>query len=304
MYIYTLKKLSSMRVAVFGKNFADNFAPAIQFLFTKLVEQHVQLIIYNPFCKFLYQKINMPESYRKFETHDDLKKEKADLLLSIGGDGTILTAITMVKDLELPILGINTGRLGFLSSVAREEISTTIKHIVNKDYDLESRSLLQIDKPTDLFPDQNFALNELSVLKKDSSSMITVHAFINDIYLNSYWADGLIVATPTGSTAYSLSCGGPIMVPDAGNFVLTPISPHNLNVRPIVIGDNNRITLKVEGRDEQFLVGMDSRTASLTSSQTIEVRKAPYSIKLAKLPFQNFYHTLRNKLMWGLDRRN
>ena len=134
--------------------------------------------------------------------------------------------------------------------------------------------------------------------------MITVHAFVNDQYLNSYWADGLIVATPTGSTAYSLSCGGPILVPDAGNFVLTPISPHNLNVRPIVIGDNNRITLRVEGRDENFLVAMDSRTASLSSNQTIEVRKAPFGIKLAKLPFQNFYHTLRNKLMWGLDKRN
>ena len=293
-----------MRIAVYGKHFADNFGPAIQFMFTKLVEQQAELIIYNPFAKFLYNVITLPDSYRKFVDHDDLAKEKPELLLSIGGDGTILDAITVVRDLDLPILGINTGRLGFLSSVAREEISTTIKHIINRDFELEERSLIQIDKPENLFAEQNFALNELSVLKKDSSSMITVHAFVNDQYLNSYWADGLIVATPTGSTAYSLSCGGPILVPDAGNFVLTPISPHNLNVRPIVIGDNNRITLRVEGRDENFLVAMDSRTASLSSNQTIEVRKAPFGIKLAKLPFQNFYHTLRNKLMWGLDKRN
>lgn len=293
-----------MRIAVYGRNFADNFGPAIQFLFSKLVENNAQLSIYNPFCKFLYQKIEFPPSYRKFHDHEGLRAEKPDLLLSIGGDGTILDAITLVRDIDLPILGINTGRLGFLSSVAREEISSTVKHILNKDYEVESRSLLHITEPKDIFSDQNFALNELSVLKKESSSMITVHAFINEQYLNSYWADGLIVATPTGSTAYSLSCGGPILVPDAGNFVLTPISPHNLNVRPIVIGDNNKITLKVEGRDSSFLVAMDSRTASLNYKQTIEVQKADFQIKLAKLPFQNFYHTLRNKLMWGLDKRN
>ncbi len=293
-----------MRIAVYGKNFADNFGPAIQFLFSKLVDRNAQLSIYNPFCKFLYEKIDMPASYRKFHDHEGLKEENPDLLLSIGGDGTILDAITLVRNLPIPILGINTGRLGFLSSVAREEISTTVKHVINKEYEVEERSVLQIVKPTSLFPDYNFALNELSVLKKESSSMITVHAFVNEQYLNSYWADGLIVATPTGSTAYSLSCGGPILVPDAGNFVLTPISPHNLNVRPIVIGDSNRIKLRVEGRDENFLVAMDSRTANLSSNEVVEVQKADFNIKLAKLPFQNFYHTLRNKLMWGLDRRN
>ncbi|MGB0165857.1 MAG: NAD kinase [Luteibaculum sp.] len=293
-----------MKVAVYGKNFSDNFGPAIQFLFTKLADRNVNLCIYNPFCKFLYDKISMPPSYAKFHDHEGLKAEKPDLLLSIGGDGTILDAITLVRDINLPILGINTGRLGFLSSVAREEISTTVKHIVNQEYEVEERSLLEIEHPKQLFSDQNFALNELSVLKKESSSMITVHAFINDQYLNSYWADGLIIATPTGSTAYSLSCGGPILVPDARNFVLTPISPHNLNVRPIVIADSNRIKLRVEGRDDNFLVAMDSRTATLSSNETIEVKKADFNIQLAKLPFQNFYHTLRNKLMWGLDRRN
>lgn len=293
-----------MRVAVYGKHFSENFNPAINYLFEHLQSAGIELYIYNPFCKLLFDRINMPKKYFKFWEAEDLVKNKIDLLLSIGGDGTILETSKLVRDSGVPVLGINTGRLGFLSSIAREQISYAVRAIAKNDLSIEERSVIALEQPGKLFPEWNFAINEFSVIKKDSSSMITVDTFIDGEYLNSYWADGLIVSTPTGSTAYNLSCGGPIISPQSKSFVITPISPHNLNIRPIVLPDNSEIRLKINGRDESYLLALDARNKVYSSEEDLILRKANFSFKLAKLKSDNFYSTLRNKLLWGLDQRN
>lgn len=291
-----------MKIAVYGKQFSANFGPAIQFLFNNLISQGAELHIYNPFCKVLFNKITMPKEYFKFWEASDISKIQPDLLLGIGGDGTVLETVQFTYGTDVPVLGINTGRLGFLSSIAREEISKAVNAIIQGQYTTEERSLLCLNG--EIFDGHNVALNEFTVLKKDSASMITVETYIDDEYLNSYWADGLIISTPTGSTAYNLSCGGPILAPTSKSFIITPISPHNLNVRPIVLPDNSRIKIKVKGRSESYLVALDSRNRSCDEKDFLELSKAQSSFKLAKLKTDNFYHTLRNKLMWGLDHRN
>ncbi len=292
-----------MKIAIFGKKFNENFAPAIQFLFSRLRQVKAEVYVFDGFAEFLFKYVKDERHYQLFSAKDF--GPQFDVLLSIGGDGTILDAITLVKRHGVPILGINTGRLGFLSNVSREDIGSAIAALTNKDYSIEERNLLTLKTNGEsLFGENNFALNELTVIKKDTSSMITVQAFIDGEYLNSYWADGLIVATPTGSTAYSLSCGGPILVPTASNFIITPIAPHNLNVRPIVLSDESEITLKIDGRDENFLVALDSRTVVISPSTELVIKKADFRINLVKLRTENFYRTLRNKMMWGLDRRN
>lgn len=292
-----------MKIAIYGKHFSSSFAPAIQFLLNHLKEGGADLIIYHPFCKFLFEQIQLPDTYEKYKDAESLAAYNPDILLCIGGDGTILDSVSILGNSDTPTLGINTGRLGFLSSIAREEIAIAVKAILAKDYTIEKRSLLCLKTPR-LFEGSNFALNELTVMKKESSSMITVHTFIDGQYLNSYWADGLIIATPTGSTAYSLSCGGPILVPGVPNIIITPISPHNLNVRPIVIRDDSEIKLKIEGRDDKFMLALDSRSVGLSNDTEIVIKKASFYFHLAKLNTDNFYHTLRNKMMWGLDKRN
>lgn len=291
-----------MKIAIYGKKFSENFAPSIQFLFNHLRSADLEISIYDGFSNFLFRYVKPEAQYKLFSA--STFSDEFDMLLSIGGDGTILDAITMVKKTGVPILGINTGRLGFLSSISREEIANAVLAIRNREYTLDSRSVLTLRTTPDLFFEENFALNELTVSKKDTSSMVTVQTFIDGEYLNSYWADGLIIATPTGSTAYSLSCGGPILVPTAENFILTPIAPHNLNVRPIVLSDKSVIRLKVEGRDDKFLIALDSRSATADPSVELLITKADFSINLVKLKNEDFYHTLRNKLMWGLDKRN
>jgi NAD+ kinase len=225
-------------------------------------------------------------------------------MISIGGDGTFLETIHLVKDSGIPILGVNAGRLGFLASTQKEEIVNVLTQIKNGQYRLQTRSLLKLSSDLNLFNGEDFALNELTVHKKDSSSMITIHTYIDDLYLNSYWADGLIIATPTGSTAYSLSCGGPILVPGARDFIITPIAPHNLNVRPVVVPDSRKISLKIEGRSKEFLCSMDSRSVTIDSSTEINITKADFRINIIQTENQNFLNTIRNKMMWGLDRRN
>jgi NAD+ kinase len=225
-------------------------------------------------------------------------------MLSIGGDGTFLETVSFVRDSTIPILGINTGRLGFLANVAKTEISEAIDSLARKKFTVEKRALLSVTKPENLFGEVNYGLNEITILKKDSSAMVTIHTYINGDYLNSYFADGLIVATPTGSTAYSLSCGGPLVMPGSQNFVITPIAPHNLNVRPLVISDNNIITLKVEGRSPNYLVSLDSRSETIDDSTELTLKKADFYIHLIKLENQHFFNTIRNKLLWGLDKRN
>ncbi|WP_372644489.1 NAD kinase, partial [Ancylomarina sp.] len=216
-----------------------------------------------------------------------------------------LDAVTVVQDSGIPIVGVNSGRLGFMADIAREEIPAAISDIFEGNYSIEERTLLKVQtKDNGLFKDFNYALNEFTVHKKDSASMITIHTYIDGEYLNSYWADGLIIATPTGSTAYSLSVGGPILIPNTQNFVISPISPHNLTVRPIVLPNHQEITLKVEGRSDSYLASLDSRSVSFEALNELKISKADFKIKVLKLKTHSFYSTLRNKLMWGVDKRN
>lgn len=292
-----------MKVAIYGRSNNENISEHIQLLFDKLNEYKTEILIYEPFYKFLQQKIQINGAVKTFNSHADLSKD-TDCMLSLGGDGTFLETLTYVRNTGIPVLGINTGRLGFLANVAKNEINDAIEAVMHKKFSIEQRSLLSVTAPNNLFGEVNYALNELTIFKKDSSSMITIHTYINGDYLNSYFADGLIIATPTGSTAYSLSCGGPLVMPGSQNFVITPIAPHNLNVRPLVISDNNVIKLKVEGRSSHYLASLDSRNEIIDSSIELTLKKADFYLNLIKLENQNFFNTIRNKLLWGLDKRN
>ncbi|CAN5556738.1 NAD kinase [soil metagenome] len=292
-----------MKIAIYGRATNDNTSEYIQQLFHKLNEYKTEILIYDPFYRFIKQKLVIVGNIKTFSSHTDLK-EKIDVVLSLGGDGTFLETLAFVRDSGIPVLGINTGRLGFLANVAKSEINIAIEALMTKKFSIEKRSLLSVSGPKELFGEVNYGLNEVTVLKKDTSSMITINAYINGEFLNSYFADGLIIATPTGSTAYSLSCGGPLVMPGSENFVITPIAPHNLNVRPFVISDNNIITLKVEGRSPNYLVTLDSKSEVVESSIELTIKKADFSANLIKLENQSFFTTMRNKLLWGLDKRN
>jgi NAD+ kinase len=293
-----------MKIAVYGRVFNEKYDESVKELFNILNRKNAELIIYSQFHTFLKERINLSSDYAQtFSQHSDIR-DAADIMLSIGGDGTLLDTLKFVRDSAIPVLGINTGRLGFLSTVSLSELEESIDLILNKQFEISQRNLLRLESAINLFNGENFALNELTVHKKDSASMMTIHAYLNDEYLNTYWADGLIVSTPTGSTAYSLSCGGPIIIPGSENFIITPIAPHNLNVRPIVLPSNNTIRLKLEGRSKQFLVALDSRTETIDSSVELVIKKESFKLNLIRLPHQNFSSTLRNKLMWGMDLRN
>ena len=227
-----------------------------------------------------------------------------DVMLSIGGDGTLLEAVTHVAKAQIPILGINTGRLGFLATTTKSQVIEAIGCLFNHNYEIDGRMLLKVESDEDLFEGFNFGLNEFTVLKQDTSSMINVHAYLNDEFLNSYWADGLIISTPTGSTGYSLSCGGPVVFPHSKNLIITPVSPHNLNVRPLVVSEQSVVTLEVEGRSNYFLVSLDSRSRTMNTKTTLKVRKENFEARLIKFEGYSFVNTLRQKLNWGLDARN
>jgi NAD+ kinase len=293
-----------MNFAIYGRAFNDNFIPHIQKLFDTLHDHGQTVLIYESFYIYLKPRIDIKSDFILFEKHTEIR-ENCKMVFSIGGDGTLLDTVNLVRDSKIPILGINTGRLGFLANIGKDDIEPAIEAVVAGKFKLEPRALLEL-KTSDnsIFQDFSVAMNELTVHKKDSSSMITIHTYINDNYLNSYWADGLIIATPTGSTAYSLSCGGPIIVPGSNNFVITPIAAHNLNVRPVVVADHNEIRLRVEGRSSQFLASLDSRSEPIDASVELKITKADFSVNLVVLERQNFLDTIRNKLMWGLDRRN
>lgn len=292
-----------IRVAVYGRSFNESFIPYIQEFFDRLSKHSVELYVFEAFNSYLRPRIIIPFKYNLFNTYADIASS-VNYMISIGGDGSLLDTVSLVRDSGTPILGINTGRLGFLSNVAKTEIEMAINALVEKNYHIDQRSILQLNTSNQLFGDFNFAMNELTIHKKDSSSMVTVHAYINNEYLNSYWADGIIIATPTGSTAYSLSCGGPIVFPGSQNFVITPIAPHNLNVRPVVLPDSSIIRLKVEGRSQQFLASLDSRSQPFDAEVELIVKKADYRINLIQLEHHNFFTTIRNKLNWGIDKRN
>lgn len=237
-------------------------------------------------------------------SHDTLRAWQPDIAITLGGDGTILGATCLIRDLETPILGINLGRLGFLAAVEKKMISDALRQVAEGAYQVESRSMLSLDAEPDLFGDLNFALNDFAVHKRDTSSMISIHTYLDGAYLNSYWADGLIIATPTGSTGYSLSCGGPIVFPGSGNMVMTAVAPHNLNVRSLVISDQSVITIEVEGRTKNFLATLDSRYQKVTADHKLTLRKGTFSTKLIRLLGQSFRETIQDKLSWGKDKRN
>lgn len=292
-----------MRVGVYGRSFNDSFIPNIQELFDTMAKFNWEVSIYKPFRSYLSPRVEIENIETVFNKHGDIENN-IDLLICIGGDGTFLETIHIVRGSGIPILGINTGRLGFLASTYKEDIVGVLNSIKDGKYRLQTRSMLTLITDEQLFGENNFALNELTVHKKDSSSMITIHTYIGDLYLNSYWADGLIVATPTGSTAYSLSCGGPIIVPGAKDYVITPIAPHNLNVRPVVVPDDRTIRLKIEGRGREYLCSLDSRSVTIDSAIELVIKKADFQLNVIQTENQNFLNTIRNKMMWGLDRRN
>ena len=292
-----------MKIAVFGKSISVESRTYVENLHQELMDAGVELRVFHRLERFVHEHCNLNLDLKSFSSHSDLLEFAPDFLITIGGDGTILDAVTLIRDSGIPILGINTGRLGFLSNVSKENIHEAVKALVNGDYTIDNRYLLDLQTP-DLDLDLNFALNEVTVSRKDTTAMVTVHTWIDGHYLNSYWADGLIIATPTGSTGYSLSCGGPIIMPGSESFVITPIAPHNLNVRPFVIPNNMEIKLKVEGRERQFLVSLDSRIYALDTGSEVSVKLQNFKIKMVKTEIQDFADTLRNKLLWGLDRRN
>ena len=293
-----------MKIAVYGQS-ADKISKNI---FLELISisksENIILLIEEKYNSILLQKSKVSHNHKLFSSYEDLDSE-VNLMITIGGDGTLLRSITFVRDLGIPIIGINTGRLGFLATLNQELLNIELKKVLKGEFNVEERSLLEVNiDNNDNFSDFNFALNEVSVGRKNTTSMIEIKTTLNGEYLNTYWADGLIVSTPTGSTGYSLSCGGPIMTPSSQTFSITPIAPHNLNARPLVISDEIKIELSVEGREESHLLSLDSRINSLKNNIKIKIKKASYKIKLASFKNNSFYQTLRSKLLWGEDRRN
>ncbi len=293
-----------MQVVVYSRVAKDEDLPHVQFLFDALHQENINSYVYGPYLEQLKGKINFPRDVGVFEGYVDFSVKDFDFFITLGGDGTILTAVTLIRDADVPILGINLGRLGFLASIEKKRIHEVLQLIKQDRYLLDDRNLLYLESNLPLFGDIQFALNDFTLLKRDTSSMITIHTYINGAYLNSYWSDGIIVSTPTGSTGYSLSCGGPIIFPNSGNFVITPVAPHNLNIRPIVISDDSVISFEVEGRAENFLCTLDSRFETITSAHQLAVRKNDFTIKLVQLQDISFMDTIRNKLTWGIDSRN
>ncbi len=294
-----------MKVAIYGQYYQNSTEPIIRDIFVFFNQNNVEMVIEADFLAMLYEKQIIKKDYKTFDSHRELD-HSFDMMISIGGDGTILRAATLVRNSNIPILGINAGRLGFLALVQKEDISLILQVVINKKYTISERALLTLHSKSDIegIADINFAMNEISVSRKDTTSMITIETYLDGEFLNSYWADGLIVATPTGSTGYSLSCGGPILTPTVQSLVITPIAPHNLNNRPLVIPDNTEVRLKVSGREEQYLVSLDSRIASVSNDAVLTIRKADFTIKMVEIPNETFLKTLRNKLLWGEDKRN
>ena len=292
-----------MKIAIYGRPFSSGFEKNITTLFVLLEKHGVEYFIHESFFEFLLKKEKL--SLKKagaFKTHDDIIGN-ADIMFSIGGDGTFLEAVSIVQNYGIPIVGINTGRLGFLADISPEHIEDSLSAILNGHYKVEHRSLVELDLINSAWEGFTCALNEVSIQKR-YSTMITIHTYLDDTYLNSYWADGLIVSTPTGSTAYSMSVGGPIMTPDSNNFIISPMAPHNLTIRPVIVPDHNLIRIEVESRDDSFLLTLDSRTEIIKGEVQLRLKRANFTIKTLRIKDATFYNTLRNKLMWGVDKRN
>ncbi len=291
-----------MNVSVFGQKVVKQNLPYFSEFLGILKDFGWNAIIHKDLKETLVKRIGLPEHVDEFSTHHDLKTG-IDLSFSIGGDGTFMKNVKFVRDSGVPVMGINTGRLGFLANIGKEHISEAMEMVKDKNYVHQKRSLIRVETENNIFGEENIALNEITLQKKDTSSMITVHASLEGKYLNSYWADGLIVATPSGSTAYSLSCGGPIITPGCQVHILTPIAPHNLNVRPMVVPDHMPIKLSVEGRSRKYLVSLDGKSMSISQGEEVTVHKADFMINVIKFE-DNFLDTIRNKMLWGIDKRN
>ena len=294
-----------MKIAIYGQYYLNSTEPIIKDIFVFFKKNNVELIIESAFLEMLYEKNIIHETYPTFSSHNELDSS-FDMLISIGGDGTILRAATLVRNSGVAILGINAGRLGFLATVQKEKIDSFLQFVIDKKYSISKRTLLSLDcsPENEAIHEINFAMNEITVSRKDTTSMITIETYLNDEFLNSYWADGLIISTPTGSTGYSMSCGGPILTPEVKSLVITPIAPHNLNARPLVIPDNTEIKLRVTGREDQYLVSLDSRVTTVKNESVLLIKKNPFEINMIEIPEETFLKTLRNKLLWGEDKRN
>lgn len=292
-----------MKAAIYSRVFDDEQKKDVQLFFDELNNQKIQPVIFREFFEQVKDKVHLPADTAIFSTADELTEE-IEFIISLGGDGTLLDTVTMVKEKQVAIMGINFGRLGFLASIGREEVKVAVKAIANRTYVVDSRTLIHIDASIPMFGNVPFALNEFSIHKRDVASMIKIHTYLNGEFLNTYWADGLLVSTPTGSTGYSLSCNGPIVFPDSGSFVITPVAPHNLNVRPIVVPDTNVISFEIESRYDQIICALDARREIVSKNVQLAVRKESFDVHLVRLSENNFLQTLRNKLTWGLDKRN
>ncbi|SFS48281.1 NAD kinase [Lutibacter maritimus] len=293
-----------MKVAIYGQYYKPEDKEYLKELFLLLEKNSIEYIIENHYYTGLKKEIDL-KNVVTFSSHKDLN-ESFNFMITIGGDGTILRAVTYIRNSNIPIVGINTGRLGFLATVQKDEINNAIEQLLSKNYKIKERSLLSVttNPPIKSLKSLNFALNEVSVSRKNTASMITIETLIDEEYLNSYWSDGLIICTPTGSTGYSLSCGGPIITPQAKSFAITPIAPHNLNARPMVVPDETTISLKISGREDEFFLSLDSRIVSVNNATEVCIKKAAFSLKMIQINNQTFIKTLREKLLWGQDTRN
>jgi NAD+ kinase len=295
-----------MQIAIFGKYFKEDKYEELQYFFDCLKNYQIDYFVHRKFLEDGLRKgLNVPARTKTFENYSDFTANTFDFVVSIGGDGTILNCLEFIREKETPIVGINTGRLGFLAGVMVNQIDSMINDLLNARYTIDSRTVIKLESnKSDMFGGAMYALNDFVIHKKDSASMITIHTFINGEFLNSYWSDGLIISTPTGSTGYNLSCGGPILYPTSASFVITPIAPHNLNVRPIIVSDSNVVSFQVEGRSTSFLATLDSRSETIEAKTELAISKANFKINLVRLNNENYLQTLREKLMWGFDNRN
>lgn len=292
-----------MKIAIYSRGVENDQLKDLKQLLDELINFGVEPIFFQDFFNQFYSSISIQGNYSTFNSFEDLDSS-IDCMISLGGDGTLLDTVTLVRDSGIPILGINYGRLGFLANIGREEIVSAIEAIANRNYVLDKRSLIHLESNVKIFGKTPYALNEFTILKKDSSSMIKIHTYLNGEFLNTYWADGLIVSTPTGSTGYSLSCNGPVVFPDNSSFIITPVAPHNLNIRPIIVPDNTIISFELEGRADEFICTLDSRREVISKEIQLAVKKEAFFVNLIRLNENNFLQTLRDKLSWGLDKRN
>lgn len=292
-----------MKAAIYSRVLDKEQHKYVQLFFDELAEQKIEPIIFKSYCDQLHGHIQLPKNTSTFSFADDLSDE-VEFIISLGGDGTLLDTVTLVRDKPIMIMGINFGRLGFLASIGRDELKTAVHAIANRTYITDTRTMIHLDASIPLFGNVPYALNEFSIHKRDVASMIKIHTYLNGEFLNTYWCDGLIVATPTGSTGYSLSCNGPIVFPETGSFVINAVAPHNLNVRPIIVPDDNIISFEIESRSDQIICALDSRKEIISKDVQLAIKRESFDINLLRLSENNFLQTLRNKLTWGLDKRN